>query len=174
MTHGIPQFTITNSDYGEVLHSTILKIFGDELTYNELEFYTRDKNATSYLEVKEERNNHEGFMFISVFVDKQKIMEAKYDVNWSCDMFNYLSELENEKEEEEDYCGEVILKDENGVVLTKSNDEDEEDEDEDYCGEAGSLNYLFGIPVKKFVVSDEVSDDEIEFEILDEPIVIIS
>ena len=145
MTHGIPQFTITNSDYGEVLHSTILKIFGDELTYNELEFYTRDKNATSYLEVKEERNNHEGFMFISVFVDKQKIMEAKYDVNWSCDMFNYLSELENEKEEEEDYCG-----------------------------EAGSLNYLFGIPVKKFVVSDEVSDDEIEFEILDEPIVIIS
>jgi hypothetical protein len=78
------------------------------------------------------------------------------------------------KDEDKDYCGEVILKDENGVVLTKSNDEDEEDEDEDYCGEAGSLNYLFGIPVKKFVVSDEVSDDEIEFEILDEPIVIIS
>jgi hypothetical protein len=35
--------------------------------------------------------------------------------------------------EEEDYCGEVILKDENGVVLTKSNDEDEEEEICPHC-----------------------------------------
>jgi hypothetical protein len=102
MTDGIPQFSTTNTDYGDVLHSTILKIFGDELTYNELEPYTIDKDDYSHLEVKEERNNHVGFMFISVFVDKHKIMEKKYDVNWSCDMFYYLSELELEKEEEEE------------------------------------------------------------------------
>ena len=102
MTDTTPQQSTTNTDYGDVLHSTILKIFGDELTYNELEPYTIDKDDYSHLEVKEERNNHVGFMFISVFVDKHKIMEKKYDVNWSCDMFNYLSELENEKEEEEE------------------------------------------------------------------------
>jgi len=94
MTDGIPQFSTTNTDYGEVLHSTILKVFGDEFTYNELEPYTRDKDDTSHLEVKEERNNHRGFMFISVYIDKHKIMEKKYDVNWSCDMFYYLRELE--------------------------------------------------------------------------------
>jgi len=94
MTDRVPQFTITNTDYGEVLHSTILKVFGDEFTYNELEPYTRDKDDTSHLEVKEERNNHRGFMFISVYIDKHKIMEKKYDVNWSCDMFYYLRELE--------------------------------------------------------------------------------
>ena len=100
MTDGIPQFSTTNTDYGDVLHSTILKIFGDELTYNELEPYTIYKLDISHLEVKEERNNHAGFMFISVFIDKKKIMEKKYDVNCSCDMFYYLSELELEKEED--------------------------------------------------------------------------
>ena len=37
MTDETPQFSITNTDYGDVLHSTILKIFVDELTHNELE-----------------------------------------------------------------------------------------------------------------------------------------
>ena len=41
-------------------------------------------------------------MFISVFIDRHKIMEKKYDVNWSCNMFYYLSELEEEEEEEEE------------------------------------------------------------------------
>ena len=78
-----PEFSITNTDYDEVLHSTILKVFGDELTYNELEPYTRDKNATSYLEMKREINKHRGFMFISAFVDKHKIMEKEYNMNLS-------------------------------------------------------------------------------------------
>ena len=103
MTDRTPQLSITNTRYGNVLHSTILKIFGDELTYNELEPYTRDKDATSYLEMKTEKNNHIGFMFISVFIDKQKIMEKKYDYsNFSCDMFYHLNQLELE----EDSCGE--------------------------------------------------------------------
>ena len=103
MTNRTPQLSITNTRYGNVLHSTILKIFGDELTYNELEPYTRDKDATSYLEMKTEKNNHIGFMFISVFIDKQKIMEKKYDYsNFNCDMFYHLNQLELE----EDSCGE--------------------------------------------------------------------
>jgi hypothetical protein len=94
MTDTTPQQSTTNTDYGDVLHSTILKIFGDELTYNELEPYTRDKDDYSHLEVKIERNNHEGFMFVNVFIDKHKIMEEKYDVKWSKDMFYYLNELD--------------------------------------------------------------------------------
>ena len=102
MTDTTPQQSTTNTDYGDVLHSTILKIFGDELTYNELEPYTRDKDDYSHLEVKIERNNHEGFMFVNVFIDKHKIMEKKYGEGWSYDMFHYLIELELEKEEEEE------------------------------------------------------------------------
>ena len=102
MTDGIPQLSTTNTDYGDVLHSTILKIFGDEFTYNELEPYSRDKDDYSHLEVKIEKNNHAGFMFISVFIDKHKIMEKKFKLYGSCDMFYYLTELELEKEEEEE------------------------------------------------------------------------
>tara|TARA_R110001606_G_scaffold282330_1_gene430966 strand:- start:265 stop:1029 length:765 start_codon:yes stop_codon:yes gene_type:complete len=97
MTDTTPQFSTTNTDYGDVLHATILKIFGDELTYNELEPYTRDKDDYSHLEVKEESNNHEGFMFVSVYIDKHKIMEKKYDKKWSYDVFYYLNELEMEE-----------------------------------------------------------------------------
>jgi hypothetical protein len=102
MTDTTPQQSTTNTDYGDVLHSTILKIFGDELTYNELEPYTRDKDDYSHLEVKIERNNHEGFMFVNVFIDKHKIMEEKYDVKWSKDMFYYLNELELEEDDSEE------------------------------------------------------------------------
>jgi hypothetical protein len=100
-TDKIPQFSITNTDYGDVLHSTILKILGDELTYNELEHYTRDEDNTSHLEIKRERNNHRGSMFICVFIDKYKMMDKNEtnDVNWSCGMFYYLSELEAEMHE---------------------------------------------------------------------------
>lgn len=173
MTDGIPQFTTINTDYGEVLHSTILKIFGDELTYNELEFYTRDKNATSYLEVKEERNNHEGFMFISVFVDKQKIMEKKYDVNWSCDMFNYLSELENEEEEEEEVkcmrgCGNPVIKNpanEDGCGYTCNSCLKEEEEYNDMmCDGLENIDKEALADYKKAIVEEEEEEKKIEIE----------
>jgi hypothetical protein len=92
--------TIEKIDYGEVLHSTLLTIFGDEMTYNELKFYARDKEGTTYLEV--EWNRDAETQLVRVWFDKQVVMDKKYDINHSCDMFNYLSELEAEQEEDED------------------------------------------------------------------------
>ena len=101
-TDGIPQYREEIIDYGEVLHSTILKIFGDEMTYNELEFYTRDKSDFSSLRIKTEYNNHRGFYWRSVFINNKLVMEKKYDMYWSCDMNYYLSELEAQLEQEQD------------------------------------------------------------------------
>ena len=86
-----------NKDYGEVLHSTILKIFGDEMTYNELKFYTINKNDTSHLTTRKVYNNELGFYWFDVFINNEKVMEKKYDMNWSCDMNYYLNELEEEQ-----------------------------------------------------------------------------
>ena len=100
ITNTTPQISIENSDYGYVGHTDILKVFGDELTYNELEPYTYCRHDTSHLEVKDETNYNCGFRVITVFIDKKKIMEKKYDVNWSCMMFYYLNELELEEEDD--------------------------------------------------------------------------
>jgi len=103
MNYNIPQYKIDKYDYGEVLHSTILKIFGDELTYNELKFYTRDKNVTSYLEVEDEWfSQKRDYYWRKVYINRKVILEKKYYYCHSCDMNYYLSELELEKEEEED------------------------------------------------------------------------
>jgi hypothetical protein len=110
MTDTTPQQSTTNTDYGDVLHSTILKIFGDVLTYNELKNYTKNPYNTSHLEVREFRNNLAGFMFMFVFIDKKKIMEKKYDdgERRDMDMTYFLEELKNEtydlawEEEEEE------------------------------------------------------------------------
>ena len=98
---GTPQFRLKEYDYGEVYHSTILKIFGDELTYNELKFYTRNENDTSYLKVEDEYNNNLQIYWRKVFISNELIMEKKYNLNHSCDMNYYLSELKEEEDEEE-------------------------------------------------------------------------
>jgi len=89
-----PQFSTTNTDYGNVLHSTILTIFGDELTYNELQHYAKNKDSHSKLHIIIETNNHMDFQFVKVFINNEEIMDKKYNINHSCDMFYYLDELE--------------------------------------------------------------------------------
>ena len=118
MTDTTPQQSTTNTDYGDVLHSTILKIFGDVLTYNELKNYTKDKDDTSHLEVREFRNNHAGFMFMVVLIDKKKIMEKKYDDDEvrDMDMTYFLEELKNETYD---------------LAWEEEEEEEEEEEDDD-------------------------------------------
>ena len=118
MTDTTPQQSTTNTDYGDVLHSTILKIFGDVLTYNELKNYTKDKDDTSHLEVREFRNNHAGFVFMIVFIDKKKIMEKKYDYAEvkNMDMTYFLEELKNETYD---------------LAWEEEEEEEEEDDDDD-------------------------------------------
>jgi len=83
-------------EYGEVLNSTLLTIFGDELSYNELKFYAKNKDETTYLKVEWNRNNET--QLIKVWFDNKEVMDKKYSINHSCDMFYHLSELEEEEE----------------------------------------------------------------------------
>jgi hypothetical protein len=85
---------IENKHYGNILNATILDIFGDELTYNELKFYARDKTDYNYLEV--EFNIGTEFQSVKVTINNSEIMDKKYSINHSCDMFYKLSELEEE------------------------------------------------------------------------------
>jgi len=90
-------------EYGEVFHSTLLKIFGNELTYNELKFYARDKDATTYLTVETlTSSNPKDKQLITVWFYSEKVLERKYSLYHSCEMFIFLSELESELEQEEE------------------------------------------------------------------------
>jgi hypothetical protein len=80
--------------YGEVLHSKILEIFGDDMTYNELEIYTRNKNDKSYLQIEFYDTPYEvDFTFMSVVINKQvlKILQFKKDTSY--DTFHKLRTL---------------------------------------------------------------------------------
>jgi hypothetical protein len=86
--------TNTNTDYGQVLHSTILKIFGDEMSYNELKPYTKDENDTSKLEIITVSigENH----LVHIIIDDVVMLDKNYSINHSCDMFIYIHEMEEE------------------------------------------------------------------------------
>ena len=47
---------IETIEYGEICNSTIVKMFGDEMTYNELKFYAKNDDSTTYLKVEFNRN----------------------------------------------------------------------------------------------------------------------
>ena len=94
---------IKTIEYGEVLNSTILKVFGDEMTYNELKKYAKNENETTYLKVY--FNTGCDDILITIWFDNQIVMDKNVDINYRCDMFYYLAELEAEmleKDEDED------------------------------------------------------------------------
>lgn len=86
-------------DYGELLHETILNILGDELTYNELKFYSNDKEDYSSLKTKTIIFKDEIMLFM-VYINNDLVLEKKYSIHHSCDMFYLLGELELEQEED--------------------------------------------------------------------------
>ena len=92
---------ITTTEYGEVSNQTILKIFGDEMTYNELKIYANDD--TTHLSV--EINRNEETQLVRVYLDGKEIMDKKYSIHYSCDMFYYLSELDEELDRRCEICG---------------------------------------------------------------------
>ena len=98
---------IETIEFGEVYNSTILTIFGDELTYNDLKVYAGSKDGTTYLKV--EWNRNEETQLVRVWFDNQVVMDKKYSIHHSCDMFYHLGELEQEDDEECcERCGEII------------------------------------------------------------------
>jgi hypothetical protein len=82
---------IEKIDYGDIEISYIIKIFGDEMSYNDLNFYIQ-KDEYIHLIVEFNRNNET--KLVRVYFDNKVIMDKKYSIYHSCDMFFYLSEIE--------------------------------------------------------------------------------
>ena len=97
--------TIETIEYGMVSNSTLLKIFGDEMSYNELKFYAKDINDTTYLKVEWNRNKCFDSQLVRVWFNESEVMDKKYSLNHSCDMFVWLGELEVEAEDEDEEEG---------------------------------------------------------------------
>jgi hypothetical protein len=121
--------------YGEVANETILKIFGSEMTYNELKFYAKNINETTHLQVKTLTSDNDT-QTVVVWFDSKEVMEKEYPLNHSCDMFYFLKQLDQQCEE----CGEM---NEQGIMcghgtchdcrhLCEDCDEEEEEEEEEY------------------------------------------
>jgi len=88
-------------DYGDVINSTILKIFGDELTYNQIKPFT-DEDEYTKLVVKTFINNEKGFMFVTVWLDDKIVLDRNYKVGSSSVMLYYLEELDMDNLDDED------------------------------------------------------------------------
>jgi hypothetical protein len=89
--------TIETIIYGTLDITLLRKIFGDEMTYNQLS----SLEGFGY-ELKVEFNRNKETQLVRVWFDDEVVMDKKYSINHSCDMFFYLSEIEPEEEEEEE------------------------------------------------------------------------
>jgi len=92
--------TIETIEYGDIDNETLLLIFGDEMTYNELKIYEKNKDDATDLKIEWNRNTET--QLVRVWFNDKVVMDKKYSIHHSCDMFNYLSEFEPEEEEEEE------------------------------------------------------------------------
>jgi hypothetical protein len=84
--------TIEKIDYGILSIETIIIIFGDEMTYNEL---NKIKNKYETIDLLIEYNRNSKTQLVRVYFNNNEVMDKKYDINHSCDMFYHLSELES-------------------------------------------------------------------------------
>ena len=89
-------------EYGYVSHECILRIFGSELTYNELKPYTINLDDCVDLIVETLSHPESDWQLIRVFFDGKEMMDKKYVKHHSCDMFDFLSELEDNKYDEQE------------------------------------------------------------------------
>ena len=112
---------ITVEDYGYVMNSTICKIFGDEMTFNQLKKFDLFENEETYLVVKTRQYNEtdsSGYtcrvLNFRVYFDNNdnEVLSVNNKENHSLDMIYYLRELESSLVEDED-------------------DDEDDDEDED-------------------------------------------
>lgn len=84
------------TDYGQLMGKTIVKIFGNEMIYNDLNLYV---NSTgTHVEVCRRRCPETRKQYIEVYFDGKIVLNECYAQYHSCDMFYYLNELETEME----------------------------------------------------------------------------
>jgi hypothetical protein len=86
---------IEKIDYGRIDHTTILTIFGDEMTYNEL---MKSKNIDGETHLEVEWNQNSETQLVRVWFNSVVVMDKKYSINHSCDMFYHLNQLQIELE----------------------------------------------------------------------------
>ena len=107
------------TEYGYVLNSHLVTMFGDEMTYNELKLYAENHTKSTVLKVEKTKSDESHF--IRVWFDDQIVLEknACYECSSMLNELNeyddYLIQQEERDREEygcyyEDVCeGEVIL-----------------------------------------------------------------
>ena len=102
---------ITIEDYGYVMNYTICKIFGDEMTYNQLKKFKLFENEETYLVVKTRQYNEIDssgnkcrVLNFRVYFDNNdnEVLNVNNKENNSLDMIYYLRELESSLEEDSD------------------------------------------------------------------------
>ena len=81
-------------NYGDLKGATIIKIFGDEMSYNVLKSYAVFENKTWNVKVECIENKEKETQLIAVYFDDKKVFEKTYFVHYSCDMFYHLRQLE--------------------------------------------------------------------------------
>jgi len=79
--------------YGKNPINKIITIFGDEVSYNELKKYENEKDVFLIVEY----HTNQEIQQVKVYFNNNCVLDKKYSVNHSCDMFFHLNELEKSK-----------------------------------------------------------------------------
>ena len=87
-------------DYGDIPNSAILTIFGDEMAYNDLMLYSTNQESTTNLKVEHTRDTE--IQLVRVWFDNKVVMDKKYSIHHSCNMFYHLNQLVLELELEDE------------------------------------------------------------------------
>lgn len=87
-------------DYGDLFGSFIIEIFGDEMSYNHLKSCADSKNQTWNVKVERIENKEKETQLIAVYFDDKKVFEKPYLMNYSCDMFYFLSQIKIDCDDE--------------------------------------------------------------------------
>lgn len=139
--------TVETIEYGNVLNSHLVTIFGDEMTYNELQIYAQNHTNTTFLKV--EKTISDESHSIRVWFDSQIVLQKVYACYHCITMLNELNEYDDylirEKERDrEEYgcyydltCGEL----EESVVLE-------------------SVDIIDAEPVKKRIIKKKINDSQ--------------
>jgi hypothetical protein len=128
-------------DYGDVYNSTLLRAFGDQMTYNDLKLYARDEEGCGNLVCVYRWFDEKTLQFKAIH-NGAEIFQKSFDrLAMGLELFYILNELETELETREDEERVKIRKNSKKstggkaprkiLALTEEADEDEDEEEED-------------------------------------------
>jgi hypothetical protein len=79
--------------YNKIPMEKIITIFGDEISYNDLKKYENENDVFLIVEFYTIDDIQE----VKVYFNNNEVLDKKYSIHYSCDMFFYLNELEKSK-----------------------------------------------------------------------------